>query len=209
MFGGPAVGVAVFVIIAILLGWGLISLFGAMLDQTQRELSESGGDHGFVAGGLYLTDKPMLLGYLADGRVVLFPDRADLPAHARGRRTAPTVAGYRADPDASVDLIGVVEQGTAIRIEEVIEDADNAQTRLLVRIVVLDGPFAEQSAIGLHLEDRSTDPQTGRPRYDPRPELLIPARPADRPDPLQSPGNPAGSSATPDAPIPPAPPEAE
>lgn len=209
MFGGPAVGVAVFVIIAILLGWGLISLFGAMLDQTQRELSESGGDHGFVAGGVYLTDKPMLLGYLADGRVVLFPDRADLPAHARGRRTAPTVAGYRADPDASVDLIGVLEQGTAIRVEEVIEDADNAQTRLLVRVVVLDGPFAEQSALGLHLEARSTDPQTGRPRYDPRPELLIPAKPADRPDPLQS----TDGESVPDEPIadpsPPAPPDAE
>jgi len=196
MFGGPLVGVAAFVIIAIALGWGLITLFNAMLDQTRRDVTGTELNHGFVAQGVYLTQKPLLLGYAADGRLLLFPERDDLPRDAPGRRTAATLAGYRAYQAAVEaggsgearyrDLRGVVEPGTAIRIDRVIEDTDNAQTRLLLRCTVLTGPFEGEQPIGLHLEARSADDKTAAPRYDPRPELLVPARPADAADPLQS-----------------------
>lgn len=196
MFGGPLVGVAAFVIIAIGLGWGLIALFNSMLDQTRRDVTATDLNHGFVAEGVYVTQKPLLLGYAADGRVMLFPERDDLPAEAPNRRTAATVAGYR-EYQAQVqageagaaryrDLRGIVEPGTAIRVDQVIEDANNAQTKLLLRCTILTGPHQGQEAIGLHLEARSTDEKTGAPRYDPRPDLLTPARPAERPEPLQS-----------------------
>ncbi|MEM1353755.1 MAG: hypothetical protein AAGH88_02615 [Planctomycetota bacterium] len=196
MFGGPLVGVVAFVIIAIGLGWGLIALFNGMLDQTRRDVTSSKLNHGFDTRGSYVLRKPMLLGYSADGRLLLFPERGDLPAGAPGRRTAATIEGYLAyrakvesggTEDARFrDLVGVVDAGTVIRINQVIEDADNAQTRLLLGCTVLSGTHEGVSALGLHLETRSTDEKTGKQRYDPRAELIAPDRTADSPEAVQS-----------------------
>lgn len=192
MFGGPWLGVLAFLVVAVLLGWGLTKLYQAMLDQTTQTLSADDMDHGFEIGAVYLTKKDLLIGRRSLGDLVLAPGRDDLPPNAPSRRYWPTIAQYRASSEPAKDfpdLLGLIERGTRLRLVEVIDDRDNAQTRVLVKVQVLDGPFAaEKPVLGLHLESADTDPETGRKRYEPRAELFEPLQPPTPP--VESADNP-------------------
>lgn len=182
-------GVLVFVVVAIGLGWGLVRLFQARLDQTTHTLHGAELDHGFDPDVVYTLKRDLLLGYLADGRVVLLPGRDDLPRHAPGRRSAARVEDVRANPEDFPDLIGVVERNTAVRFVEVIDDRENPQTRILLRAELLGGRYARpQPVLGMHLESVDTGGEGDSRRYVPRPDLFeqAPAGAA----PVQSPPQP-------------------
>lgn len=186
MLGGPWLGVIAFVVVAVALGWGLISLFNMQLGQATHTMSMEELEHGFDPDVVYALKRDLLLGYTADGREVLFPGKNDLPQHAPGRRSSATIADYKANPSAFPDLIGVIERTTRVRFVEVIDDRDNPQTRVLLRVELIDGPFARaRPVLGMHLESADTDPDTGEKRYVPRPDLFQPVGPA--PGPVQSP----------------------
>jgi len=182
MIGGPWLGVLAFVVVAIGLGWGLISLFNMQLGQATHTMSQDEIAHGFEPNVVYTLKRDLLLGYTADGREVLFPGKNDLPRHAPGRRSSATIAAYRDNPSAFPDLIGVAERNTRVRFVEVIDDRDNPQTRVLLRVELIDGPLARaRPVLGMHLESADTDPDTGEKRYVPRPDLFQPAEPATGP----------------------------
>lgn len=186
MIGGPWLGVAVFVVIAVGLGWGLTQILQAMLAQTAQTFNQADFDHGFDPDQPYLTTQPLLLGYFADGRVMLLPGKKNLPPDAPGRFKAAAIDDYRDNPDAYRDLIAIVEPGTALRFTEVIDDRNNAQSRILVKVELLTGPHASKTPLlGLHLESADINPQTDAPRYAPRDDLFTPAAPA----PVQSPAD--------------------
>lgn len=174
MFGGPLLGVAVFIIIAVALGWGLIKLLQMQLDQATHALGQDEQQSGFDPEAVYTLKRDLLLGYLSDGRVVLFPGRDDLPEDAPRRRSAPRIADVRDRPGDFPDLIGIVEHNTRVRFVEVIEDLGNAQTHVLLRVELVDGPHATRSrpVLGMHLESVDT-PEAGKPtRLIPRPDLF-------------------------------------
>ena len=186
MFGGPWLGVIAFVVVAIFLGWGLITLLNMQLNQARHTLSQTELDHGFDPKIVYTLKRDLLLGYTADGRKTLLPGKDDLPKNAPGRHTAATIADFRGHPGKYPDLIGVVERNTRVRFVEVIDDRNNPQTRVLVRVQLLDGRFAQSKPVlGMHLESADTDQDTGQKRYLPRPDLFEPARPVQGP--VQSP----------------------
>jgi len=189
MIGGPWLGVIAFLIVAVALGWGLTKLFQGMLEHTTQTLDTQELDHGFDLGGVYLTQKDLLIGRRSYGDLVVAPGAEDLPPGTPGKHHWPTTTEYRAAADPArdyPDLDGLIERRTPVQFVEVIEDADNAQTRVLVRLVVMDGPFAaEKPVLGMHLESADTNPETGEKRYQPRGdlfELLQPGQP-----PLESP----------------------
>lgn len=186
MFGGPWLGVLVFVVIAIGLGWGLISLLQSGLDLSSQTLNAGELDHGFDPDTVYIVKKDLLLGYTADGRKTLLPGKADLPRGVPGRRSAATVAGLRDRPGDFPDLIGVVEHTTRVKFIDVIDDHDNPQTRILVMVKLLDGPYASVTpVVGMHLESADTVEGSEAKRYLPRPDLFEPVNP--EPGPVQSP----------------------
>lgn len=186
MIGGPWLGVTVFVLIAIGLGWGLIQLFEQMVDQTTQTLSKAEFDHGFDPEVVYTLKRDLLVGYLADGRQTLLPGKEDLPRGVPGRRSAATLEAFRKSPDDYPDLIGIVERKTRVRFVEVVDDRDNPQTRVLVMVRLLDGPYARQRpVVGLHLESADTPEGSEKPRYIPRPDLFEPVEPEQGP--VQSP----------------------
>lgn len=187
MFGGPLLGVAVFLAIAVGIGWGLTKLFQSMLDQTVQTLETQTLDHGFNPDTVYLTQKEMLIGRRSYGDLVIAPGKEDLPPNAPSRHYWPTTQQYRASADPGKDypdLVGLIERNTPVRFVEVIDDRDNAQTRVLVKVQVLDGPFAQaQPVLGMYLESADKDPESGEERYDPRADLFKRFKPEVRPDP--------------------------
>lgn len=175
MFGGPWLGIIVFVVIAIGLGWGLTMLFRGMIDHTHQITSESDFDHGFDADKPYTLKRDLVLGFRVGGDdVALVPFKEDLPRGAPGRYTWPTATQFAEDPEGfkkSHALIGAVAAGTQVQFVEVIDDRDNQQTRVLVMTRLLNGPYARKTAVlGLHLE--SVDSDAEATRYVPRPDLF-------------------------------------
>lgn len=189
MFGGPLLGVAAFLIIAVGIGWGLTKMFQGMLDQTAQTLQADELDHGFAPDTVYLTQKELFLGKRSGNDTVLLPAKEDLPPHTPNRGFIPTTAQYRksSNPQADYpDLLGIVERNTPVRFVQVIDDRNNAQTRLLVMVQIIDGPFAQADPVlGMHLESADTDAQTGERRYVPHPDLFAPVKPTNPP--VQSP----------------------
>lgn len=176
MFGGPWLGVLVFIVIAIGLGWGLTKLFQGMTAQTRQVLDAEQLDHDFDPNVAYRIKRDLLVGMRAGGDPVLVPFKEDMPRGVPGRYTWPTSEQYAEEPDAyndSHDLIGIVEAGTQIQFVEVIEDIDNPQTRLLVKTRLLTGRHARKvPVLGMHLESADTDVETGSTRYVPRRDLF-------------------------------------
>lgn len=176
MFGGPWLGVIVFILIAVILGWGLTKLFQGMVSQTQQTMSADAFEHGFDATRAYMLKRDLVLGVRAGGDVALVPFKDDLPRSAPGRYAWPTAEDYAKDPmafETSHGLIGIVASGTHVQFVEVIDDRDNAQTRILVMTRLLTGPYARNTPVlGMHLESADIDEQTGRPRYVPRSDLF-------------------------------------
>jgi len=176
MFGGPWLGVIIFIVIAVGLGWGLTKLFQGMADQTRQTLASEQLAHGFDSAKRYTLKHDLLLGVRAGGDIALVPFKDDLPRHAPGRYTWPAAEQYAEDTEAyntSHSLIGVVRAGTQVQFVEVIDDMDNPQTRILVMTRLLTGPYARQTAVlGMHLESADTDEQTGATRYVPREDLF-------------------------------------
>jgi hypothetical protein len=173
MFGGPWLGVIVFVIIAIGLGWGLISLLQQQLKTDSQSAHSGAFEHDFEPEQAYQLKRDLMLGYLADGRIVLLPGREDLPPGTTGRRTAPSIAEYRENPNNFPEHIGVVDAGTRVQFVEVIDDRSNPQTRILVMTRLLTGTYARETPVlGMHLESTDTDEETGNKRYGPRSDLF-------------------------------------
>lgn len=172
MFGGPFLGVLVFIVIAIGLGWGLISLFQGMVDHTAQDISQGEFDHGFDPDVAYVLQRDLVLGYLADGRIVLLPGREDLPPGTPGKRSAVSIDELRNSPADHPEHIGIVTASTAVRFIEVIDDRDNQQTRVLVMTRLLNGPYARKTPVlGMHLE--SVDSESEGTRYVPRADLFV------------------------------------
>ena len=173
MFGGPWLGVIAFVVVAVALGWGLISLLNAQLTHARHTLSQAELDHGFDPDIVYTLKHDLLLGYLADGRKTLLPGKDDLPRTAPGRHSAATISDFREHPEKYADLIGVVERNSKVRFVEVIDDRDNPQTRVLVMVEIIDGRYAQtRPVLGMHLESADIDKETGLKRYVPRGDLF-------------------------------------
>jgi len=173
MFGGPWLGVLVFIVIAIGLGWGLISLLQQQLDSAAQSASQGQLDHDFAFDKAYQLKRDLMLGYLADGRIALLPGRSDLPRGAPGRRAAPSIDELRANPAQYPEHIGVVDAGTKLQFVELIDDRSNQQTRVLVMTRLLTGPYARQTPVlGMHLESTDTDEQADTKRYTPRRDLF-------------------------------------
>lgn len=182
MLGGPWLAVVVFIVIAIGLGWGLISLLQQQLAGDRQRIDIGQFDHGFDPDAVYTLKRDMIVGYLADGRIVLLPERDDLPSGTPGRRSAASVEDLRNNPDDFPDLAGVVQAGTAVRFTQVIDDRANPQTRILVLTELLNGPYARKDPIlGMHLESVSRDEASGVRRYEPRDDLFEPIAAADGP----------------------------
>lgn len=173
MFGGPWLAVLVFIVVAIGAGWGLISLFQQQLAGDRQRGEASQFDHGFALETTYELKRDMIVGYLADGRVVVLPERNDLPPGTPGKRSAASVEDLRDNPQDYPDLAGILTAGTELQFVEVINDRANAQTRLLVLMRVISGPYARKTPVlGMHLESVDTDEQTGEKRYVPRADLF-------------------------------------
>lgn len=176
MFGGPWLGLIAFIVIAIGLGWGLTKLFQGMIDHTRETLEAEDLAHAFEDDVAYALQKDMLIGRRASGDPVLVPFKEDMPRGAPGRYTWPTQADYANDTEAyskSHDLVGLAKQGTLVQFVEVIEDHDNAQTRVLVMARLLTGPYARKTPVlGMYLEKTDTDEVTGQRRYVPRADLF-------------------------------------
>lgn len=183
MFGGPWLGIAVFVLVAVGLGWGVHWFFkqARLADTTNTTgTQQTRAMQAFDPDSVYLLKQDLLLGYTANGLPTLFPARDELPAHAYGRRSVPTIQQARAmTPDQlkQRDLKGVVVPGTPVRFVELIDDPDNAQTRILLQAVILQGPHAHpRPVLGMHLESADTDEATGAKRYAPREDLFTPVQ---------------------------------
>lgn len=173
MLGGPWLAVLVFIVIAIGLGWGIISLFQQQLTSDRQRVGSAQLDHGFDPEVTYQLKRDLMLGYLADGRVALLPGRDDLPSGTPGRRSAASIEELRNNPQDYPDLAGIVGAGTTLRFVEVVDDRNNPQTRILVLTELTSGPYARQTPVlGMHLESVDTDEQTGATRYVPRSDLF-------------------------------------
>lgn len=176
MFGGPWLGLIVFIVIAVGLGWGLTKLFTGMSDQARQSIDADQLDHGFEPDVAYTLKQDLLIGVRTGGDAVLVPFKDDMPRSAPGRYTWPTREQYLADPQAyreSHDLVGIVEQGTRVQFVEVIEDPGNPQTHILIMTRLLTGPYAQTTPVlGMHLESADTGDETGATRYAPRADLF-------------------------------------
>ncbi|MFK7788577.1 MAG: hypothetical protein AB8C95_03645 [Phycisphaeraceae bacterium] len=173
MLGGPWLAVVVFIVVAIGMGWGLITLLQQQITG-DRQRSETGQfEHDFDPDIDYELKRDMIIGYLADGRVVLLPGRNDLPSGTPGKRSAASVEELRSNPEDFPDLAGIVDAGTKLQFVEFIDDQANPQTRILVLTRLITGPYARKTPVlGMHLESVDTDEQTGEKRYVPRADLF-------------------------------------
>ena len=111
MLGGPILGVAVFLIAAFLLGWGLISLLNIQIDGVVQDTTASDLDIRFDTDAVYIVQQDLLLGMNKDAQqVMLYPDYDALPPGTPNRRYIPRVADYRADPgnEKYADTLGIV-----------------------------------------------------------------------------------------------------
>ena len=176
MIGAPWLGLIVFVLIAIALGWGLTQVFKGMADQTRQSLHSDTFAQDFDPARIYILQTDMLLGIRAKGDVVLVPFKDEMPVGVQGRYTWPTRQQYIAQPEAyneSHDLVGIIEAGTHVRFDEVIEDDLNPQTRVLVMTYVLTGPYKRKAPVlGMYLESVDRDDESGATRYKPRADLF-------------------------------------
>ncbi|MEM9111060.1 MAG: hypothetical protein AAGC72_13655 [Planctomycetota bacterium] len=173
MFGGPWLAVIVFMIIAIGLGWGFTQLLKGMTEQTRQALAAETLQHDFDPDTAYRTKRDLVLGYLADGRIVLLPGRDDLPAGTPNKRSAVSIDELRDTPDEYPDLIGILDTGTAVQFVEVIDEPDNPQTRILVMTRLLSGAYARKTPVlGMHLESADSGEGKGPTRYRPRGDLF-------------------------------------
>ena len=173
MFGGPWLAVLVFIVIAIGLGWGLISLFQQQLSSDRQRGGSAELDHGFDLEVAYEVKRDLMLGYLADGRIVLLPGKHDLPSGTPGKRSAVSIEAFRKNPQGYPEHIGILDAGTKVQFTKVVDDLNNAQTRILVLVRLLSGPNARKTPVlGMHLESADTDEQTGAKRYVPRSDLF-------------------------------------
>ena len=157
MLGGPVLGVLVFLLIAVLLGWGLISALDVQLDNTVQDAAATDITHRFEPSHVYVLKQDLLLGVTTHAdptrAIVLFPDRDGLPRDTLNRRLVPRLAEVRDTPSRYPDILGIVEAGTRVRFTRLIHDAHNRQTPYIAELVFLDGPFADQTVTGLHLEE--------------------------------------------------------
>ncbi len=177
MLGGPVLGVLVFLLVAVLLGWGLISALDVQLGTTVQDATTADVTHRFEPGRVYVLEQDLLLGVTTHAdptrAVVLFPDRDGLPRDTLNRRLVPLLADAKNDPGRYPDILGIVEAGTRIRFSRLIHDAHNRQTPYIAELVLLDGPFAEQTVTGLHLEaEASGGSEGGGVVLVPRPDLF-------------------------------------
>ena len=190
MFGGPWLGVIAFLVIAIGLGWGIAWFFSQAqqaADDLKPDLTDEDptADHGFDPDTVFVVKRDLLFGYTSDGRKTIFPAKADLPRHAYGRRSAPTledVKSWTPQERNQRDLIGIVEAGTPVRFVEVIEDPGNGQTPILLLVEFVAGPYASRAPVlGMHLESTDSGEEDGPAVLGPRPDLFEPAKPASGP----------------------------
>jgi hypothetical protein len=171
MIGGPWLGVIAFIVIAIGLGWGLISLLQQQMNSTAHTNAAGEFNQDFDPDAIYTLKRGLVLGYLADGRIVLLPGRNDLPKGTPGRRAAVSVEELRDNPQDHTEHIGVAEAGTRVQFVEVIDDRNNQQTRVLVMTRLLSGPYARTTPVlGMHLE--SADTESEGTLYVPRADLF-------------------------------------
>lgn len=179
MFGGPWLGVIVFVLIAVGLGWGVAKFFQAVND-VQPSMTDGVLRDNIDPDAIYTLKTDLLLGYTANGTPTLFPSRDDLPRHAYGRRAVPTIAqalAMDAEQLAQRDLAGVVARSTPVRFVELVRDPGNQQTPVMLMVEVLQGPHASPTPVlGMHLESADTDEATGAKRYPPREDLFAPVQ---------------------------------
>lgn len=179
MFGGPWLGVIVFVVIAIGLGWGVQWFFKQAGQASDTQKSRQANDSAAAdidPEQIHIVQRDLLLGYTANGTPTLFPARDDLPTHAYGRRSIPTIKQARAMTRAQLkerDLAGVVVRSTPVRFVELVEDPTNAHTRVLFKLEIIEGPYAGPTPVlGMHLETADTDQATGAKAYTPREDLF-------------------------------------
>ena len=206
MLGGPVLGVLVFLLVAVLMVWGLTSLIGLQLDAGVRDAKSAKIEHRFDPSRVYVLQRGLLLGLTSDRQVVVFPARDDLPRDAPHRRRVPTIADYRAQPDQHPDLLGVVTPGTRVRFTRLVHDAHHRQTPILAGVLILDGEHEGTQATGLHLElEEQAHTGDDAQLLVPRPDLfLAEAGPPEAAEavtqPIQSPSPPAPGPAEPTAP---------
>lgn len=185
MIGGPWLGIAVFVVIAIGLGWGVHWFFeqaqsaSDFSTSTEQRIDDK-PKHDFDPDTVYQLKQPLLVGFTSDGRIALLPARDELPRHAPNRRAMPTIQEVRGWDDQKLkqnDLIGIAQRHTRVRFTDALLDPDNMQTRFLVLVQALDGRFEGlQPMLGMHLETADTDKETGDRRYVPRDDLFEPVQ---------------------------------
>ncbi|MEM9416335.1 MAG: hypothetical protein AAGA29_12800 [Planctomycetota bacterium] len=197
MLGGPLLGVAAFLVVAVLLGWGLTKLFNLQLAGTVHQANEVEIDQGFEPDTVYILQRDLLLGHTTARELVLFPGRDDLPANAPNRRFVPTLAEYRNDPSKYEAIVAVIPASTRVQFIGLTIDSHNRQTDVHVRTHLLDGEHAGLHVTGQHLEQSGTS-EAGHRRIEPRADLLIAEAPqADRdaPPPSAAPDEPIQSEA--------------
>ncbi|XAL98390.1 hypothetical protein OT109_12475 [Phycisphaeraceae bacterium D3-23] len=180
MLGGPLVGVGIFLVVAVLLGWGLTKLFNVQLAGTLQDAQTSQLDHGFDPDTVYILQRDLFVGRTTAMAIVLYPSRDDLPPGTPNRRYTPTLAQYHADPAAYPDIAAVIPAGTRVQFPDVSVDLGNTQTAIHLDTVILDGRYAGQHVTAYHLEAEETTPDGGT-RVVPRADLLRPE--TDAPDP--------------------------
>lgn len=172
MLGGPWLGVLVFVVIAIGLGWGIAQVFKAA-GNVMQEVDEFHG-HGFDPEAFYTLKRELLLGYSADGRKVLFPGRDALPLDAYGRSSVPTIEeamAMTADELKQADLIGVVKPGTRVRFVDLHVQPTGSDRGADVLVTLPEGALpTSQPVLGMYLE--SADKEAEKVRYEPRADLF-------------------------------------
>ncbi|MFI4859714.1 MAG: hypothetical protein ACIAXF_03415 [Phycisphaerales bacterium JB063] len=199
MFGGPMLGVAAFLVVAVLLGWGLTKLFNLQLASTVQDATQSAVENGFGADTVYTLQRGLLVGQTTGRVMLLYPSRDDLPPATPNRRFTPTLAQFEADPAKYPDIAAIIPAGTRVQFPGMTIDLDNRQTAVHLDAVILDGPYAGQHVTAIYLETREGTPNGGQ-RVVPRTDLLTPepadpAPSADPDEPIQSvaPQNPPSS----------------
>ena len=189
MLGGPILGVAVFLIAAFLLGWGLISLLNIQIDGVVQDTTASDLDIRFDTDAVYIVQQDLLLGMNKDAQqVMLYPDYDALPPGTPNRRYIPRVADYRADPgnEKYADTLGIVAAGTRVRFERLDEEPGNRQARFHAHTLILDGEHEGIHAQGMFLESTTAD-EEGRRVVAPREDLFQVADETDASaEPIQS-----------------------
>ena len=197
MLGGPWLGLSVFIVIAVGLGWGLTKLFQGMADQTRQALNAEQLDHTFDPDNVYVLKRDLLIGMRLSGGLVLAPFKEEMPRSAQGRYSWPTREQYADSPAAYKDshkLIHVVEAGTKVAFIEIIQNTKDPQAPIRLKTRILTGRHASKAPmLGMHLESADTDDQTGATRYVPHAELFEIIETDDGPIQFEAVDTPEGS----------------